>query len=108
MCKKIQKYIIKKRYICWSIITALSVFFLFAYFIQEKMLRLDQYATTIFATTAGVVGSMFGLTAASYAFIWGELRSDRQANRHLERVLGNYRKRLWNLCIACRDSFGRN
>lgn len=97
MCKKIQKGIKKGRYICWSIIITLSVFSLFAYFICTKTLRLDQYATTIFATTAGVVGSMFGLTAASYAFIWGELRSDRQANRHLERVLGNYRKKLWKL-----------
>lgn len=59
--------------------------------------RLDQYAATIFGTTAGVVGSMFGLTAASYAFIWGDLRSDSQFNRHLGKVLEHYRKKLWEL-----------
>lgn len=44
-------------------------------------LRFDQHTTTILSTTAGVVGTMFGLTAASYAFIWGDLRSDSQDGR---------------------------
>ena len=75
------------------VILVLSVFCM----IHERFFRLDQHATTIFGTTAGVVGSMFGLTAASYAFIWGDLRSDRQSNRHLEKVLGQYREDLWRL-----------
>ena len=58
-------------------------------------LRFDQYSMTILSTSAGIVGTMFGLTAASYAFIWGDLRSDRKENIHLEKVLEKYRKQLW-------------
>lgn len=69
-------------------------------FIYKKDFRLDQFATTILGTTAGIVGTMFGLTAASYAFIWGDLRSDSQENRHLGKVLECYGKKLWHLFIA--------
>lgn len=72
------------------------IFLVATHFIVRGMFRLDQYATTILGTTAGVVGSMFGLTAASYAFIWADLRSDRQENRHLGKVLDSYRQKLWN------------
>lgn len=65
--------------------------------IKRKEFRLDQQATTILGTTAGIVGSMFGLTAASYAFIWADLRSDRQENRHLGKVLDRYSGTLWKL-----------
>ena len=58
-------------------------------------LRFDQYSMTILSTSAGIVGTMFGLTAASYAFIWGDLRSDRKENIHLEKVLQKYRRQLW-------------
>ena len=68
--------------------------------IDENGFRLDQYSTTILGTTAGIVGTMFGLTAASYAFIWGDLRSDRQENRHLSKVLERYSRKLWYL-FAC-------
>lgn len=68
-----------------------------AFCIVHKNFQLDQQATTILGTTAGIVGSMFGLTAASYAFIWADLRSDRQENRHLGKVLDLYSKRLWKL-----------
>ena len=60
-----------------------------------KKIRLDQYSITILSTTAGIVGTMFGLTAASYAFIWGDLRSDRKENKHLEAVLQQYSSQLW-------------
>lgn len=69
-------------------------------FIYKKDFRLDQFATTILGTTAGIVGTMFGLTAASYAFIWGDLRSDSQENRHLGKVLECYGEKLWHLFIA--------
>ncbi len=62
--------------------------------------RLDQFATTILGTTAGIVGTMFGLTAASYAFIWGDLRSDSQENRHLGKVLERYSRKLWYLFVC--------
>ena len=63
------------------------------YFCEK--IRLDQYSITILSTTAGIVGTMFGLTAASYAFIWGDLRSDRKENKHLEVVLQQYSNQLW-------------
>ena len=62
--------------------------------------RFDQYASTLLGTTAGVVGTMFGLTAASYAFIWTDLRSDGQANQHLGNVLERYSKKLWRYFVA--------
>ncbi len=63
-------------------------------------LRFDQHTTTILSTTAGVVGTMFGLTAASYAFIWGDLRSDSQENQHLGKVLERYSAELWHLFVV--------
>lgn len=68
--------------------------------IFHESFRLDQYATTIFGTTSGIVGTMFGLTAASYAFIWSDLRSDRQENRHLGKVLECYSMKLWHLFVC--------
>jgi len=68
--------------------------------IYREVFRLDQYAITIFSTTAGIIGTMFGLTAASYAFIWGDLRSDSQENRHLGKVLEHYSKKLWHLFVC--------
>ena len=74
------------------VLTALGVCLVYC-----KGLRFDQYSTTILSTTAGIAGTMFGLTAASYAFIWGDLRSDRKDNRHLDKVLQKYRKQIWTL-----------
>lgn len=84
---------------CFLSVTAILAI-LGVIFIHKKDFRLDQYATTILGTTAGIVGTMFGLTAASYAFIWGDLRSDSQENRHLGKVLECYGKKLWHLFIA--------
>lgn len=60
-------------------------------------IRLDQYATTISSSIIGVIGTMFGLTAASYAFVWGELKSDRETNTRLKYILEKYKSELWNL-----------
>lgn len=84
----------------WFAIIAIVVAFVGIINIYQGNFRLDQYATTIFATTAGIVGTMFGLTAASYAFIWGDLRSDSQENRHLGRVLECYSRKLWMLFVC--------
>ena len=83
---------------CFSVIS-IVVAILGIINIYKGNFRLDQYATTIFGTTAGIVGTMFGLTAASYAFIWGDLRSDSQENRHLGRVLECYSRKLWMLFV---------
>lgn len=64
------------------------------------IIKFDQYAVEIFGTTAGIIGTMFGLTAASYAFIWGALKSDGRENRHLERVVEIYNKKLWHLFVC--------
>ena len=76
-----------------SVIFLLIFLGIIRYFCEK--IRLDQYSITILSTTAGIVGTMFGLTAASYAFIWGDLRSDRKENKHLEVVLQQYSNQLW-------------
>lgn len=81
----------------WYCLVTIVIVVLEICFIFFKGLRFDQYSTTILSTTAGIVGTMFGLTAASYAFIWGDLRSDRKDNRHLDKVLQEYRKQIWIL-----------
>ena len=63
----------KKGYVCRITITGVIVFVLILCGIIGcfcEKIRLDQYSITILSTTAGIVGTMFGLTAASYAFIW--------------------------------------
>ena len=88
----------KKGYVCRITITGVIVFVLILCGIIGcfcEKIRLDQYSITILSTTAGIVGTMFGLTAASYAFIWGDLRSDRKENKHLEAVLQQYSSQLW-------------
>lgn len=59
--------------------------------------RLDQYMDVICSTTAALAITMFGLTAASYAFVCNELRTEGQQRPHLERILGPYRDELWIL-----------
>ena len=64
-------------------------------FVLNGKLSIDQDVNTIISTTAGVTGSMFGLTAASYAFIWSDLRSDDLNNRYLGNIIKKYRDMLW-------------
>lgn len=61
--------------------------------------RLDQQASTIAGIVIGVIGSMFGLTAASYAFIWGEVKNEGERNSRLECILECYREKLWLLFV---------
>lgn len=57
--------------------------------------RLDQYMSIICTTTATLTVTMFGLTAASYAFVCNELRTEEQLRPHLKHVLAEYRNDLW-------------
>lgn len=65
------------------------------FFVVNGILNIDQDVNNILSTTAGVTGSMFGLTAASYAFIWSDLRSDNLNNRYLGNIINKYRDLLW-------------
>lgn len=90
----------KGKYIFASLLILISILFIVGeVFAIQGLFRLDQNAVTILSTTAGIIGTMFGLTAASYAFIWGDLRSDSQENCHLVKVLERYSKELWNLFV---------
>jgi len=42
---------------------------------------------------------MFGLSAASYAFVCNELRNEEQADPHLKCILDEHRERLWALFV---------
>lgn len=97
-----KQYYIKRLYIYLGMGALLICILLIVsiFLLCKRVIRLDQYASTIFSTTAGIVGSMFGLTAASYAFIWGDLRSDRQSNRHLGKVLERYREKIWKYFVC--------
>lgn len=74
------------------IVVALVGYVLWGY---ERGYRFDQYATTICSCIAGIVATMFGLTAASYAFIWGDLRTEASENKHLQKILQQYKEHLW-------------
>ncbi len=63
----------------------------------EFGIRLDQYASTIFGSIVGVVGTMFGLTAASYAFVWGELKGERESNIRMKNILNKFQSQLFDL-----------
>ncbi len=89
---------VRERWICVSVfscIVVLAIVF-FMYLSQGiDFFRLDQYAETICTTTAGIVGTMFGLTAASYAFRCGDLRNESQEKPHLQKILEKYMDSLW-------------
>lgn len=76
-------------------LAVLMLFIVAILLVRFGKLNIDQDVNTILSTTAGVTGSMFGLTAASYAFIWTDLRSDKMNNRHLGYVINKYRDMLW-------------
>lgn len=79
------------------IVTTVSLFILS--FIHWKFfanwIRFDQYMETICSTTAALTATMFGLSAASYAFVCSELRSEENQRPQLENVLVEYRDSLW-------------
>lgn len=65
------------------------------YFFFTDNLRFDQHMNTICGTTAAIVSTMFGLTAASYAFVWGDLRTEMNEHRYRLNVLNRYKDLLW-------------
>lgn len=77
----------------------LTYFIICCIFNTKFIFRLDQYASTISGTIIGVVGTMFGLTAASYAFVWGELKSEGESNPRLAQILIAYKSKLWTLFL---------
>lgn len=91
---------IVNRYGSWFII-CLAVLYTIIFLVVGFALpyRLDQQADTIAGSIVGVIGSMFGLTAASYAFVWGELKSEGEKNIRLENILESYREKLWVLFV---------
>lgn len=80
----------------WFIVAVVAVVFTIIYeaFLVEHM-RFDQYMSAICTTTAALVGTMFGLSAASYAFVCGEMRTEEKNDSHLRCVLTVHRKKLW-------------
>lgn len=57
--------------------------------------QLDQYMETICSTTAAITATMFGLSAASYAFVCSELRAEERNRPNLNQVLIKYRDHMW-------------
>ncbi len=77
------------------LVIGIAVSIIILVFLIVLPVRLDQYASTISSTIIGVIGTMFGLTAASYAFIWGELKNEETTNARLKQILDAYRNRVW-------------
>ena len=80
-------------------IIAITIFFgilsVVHYCFFTDCIRFDQYMETICSTTAALTATMFGLSAASYAFVCSELRSEEKQWPQLENVLVEYRDNLW-------------
>ena len=62
--------------------------------------RLDQYMSTLCSTLAAVVITMFGLSAASYAFVCSELRAEESKKPYLSKVLKKYFENMWIYFIS--------
>lgn len=87
------------KHICfYLILTAAAA--LWYIFCTSKSFPLDQHMATICSTTAALVGTMFGLSAASYAFVCGELSGEERNSPHLKCVLAIYRGELWSLFMT--------
>ncbi len=95
ICKILEFY--KKRSEIILLILAAICLIEYLAFGYEFGIRLDQYAATIFSSIIGVVGTMFGLTAASYAFVWGELKGERESNERMKYILNEYQSDIWDL-----------
>lgn len=66
----------------------------------REHIRFDQYMSTICSTTAAVVITLFGLSAASYAFVCSELRTEEKNLPHLSRIISKYRQKLWEFFVS--------
>lgn len=81
----------------WFIVAGGAVALVVAYKIFGiEYIRFDQYMSAICTTTAALVGTMFGLSAASYAFVCGEMRTEEKNGAHLRRIVVKHRENLWN------------
>ena len=78
-----------------AIIIAFCILSLIHLLFFANRIRFDQYMETICSTTAALTATMFGLSAASYAFVCSELRSEENQRPQLENVLVEYRDNLW-------------
>ncbi len=63
-------------------------------------LPLDQYMSTLCSTLAAIVVTMFGLSAASYAFVCSELRTEEKNKPYLSQVLKQYFEKMWSLFVT--------
>ena len=73
----------------------------YAYFAFTKnCLPLDQHMSTLCSTLVAVVITMFGLSAASYAFVCSELRAEEKSKPYLSQVLKQYFDKMWALFVA--------
>lgn len=95
---KVLQFVHKNRAIILALLLGISLA-VGIIIVIEIPIRLDQYASTISSTIIGVIGTMFGLTAASYAFIWGELKNEETTNARLKQILWEYRDKLWKLFL---------
>ena len=96
-----QKYFLRNLFLTHKkgCIVAVIIFYCILLFIHLRLfaswIRFDQYMETICSTTAALTVTMFGLSAASYAFVCSELRSEENQRPQLENVLVVYRDNLW-------------
>lgn len=94
--QRIKQKIYKHRVLClWGLaLVFIAMAIVYAFYLADSF-RLDQYMSAICTTTATLTVTMFGLTAASYAFVCSEVRTEENARPHLKCILDDYRADLW-------------
>lgn len=96
MRRKLKDKLYDRKILCLILINVLFIVAVCIYgFYGTAFFRLDQYMSAICTTTATLTVTMFGLTAASYAFVCSELRTEEQSRPHLKHILVEYRNDLW-------------
>lgn len=65
----------------------------------HSFLRFDQYMESICTSTAALCSTLFGLSAASYAFVCSELRVEEKGRPHLDCILSEYRGKILELFL---------
>lgn len=96
MRRKLKDKLYDRKIPCLILINVIFIVAVCIYgFYGTASFRLDQYMSAICTTTATLTVTMFGLTAASYAFVCSELRTEEQSRPHLKHILTEYRNDLW-------------
>lgn len=96
MRRKLKDKLYDRKIPCLILINVIFIVAVCIYgFYGTAFFRLDQYMSAICTTTATLTVTMFGLTAASYAFVCSELRTEEQSRPHLKHILAEYRNDLW-------------